>query len=305
VANWFKRHLIVRRGGTIESGHFSPQHYKRLSYTGKILVALIEKGPMSYLEISRASGIPKSAVIAKFTYLRRKKFVEKINQKTPYLWKSTVSTVPRILHAKSNGLFSKSPSPPLAYVLGVCFGDACVIKYRDNSVGLYRYIVSLEVPEEKLAVEFRYALENIRLNPSFSFFAKKKTYRVRVYSRPFYEWFHGLTIAQLGESFKDDHQLAKEFIRGFYESEGCLSKIIDRSRPNAQIYQLIMGSTNKAVVGLIYSTLKDMGFSFHFGEFHHPNPNAKTLYRLRISRREEIRHFIDGIKPCIKNSFPN
>ena len=129
---------------------------------------------MSYLEVSRVLGIPKSAVMAKFTYLRRKKFVERINQKTPYLWRSAVLTVPKILHAKGNGLFIESPSPPLAYVLGVCFGDACVIKYRDNSVGLYRYVISLEVPEEKLAVDFRCALENIGLNPSFSFFTKKE-----------------------------------------------------------------------------------------------------------------------------------
>lgn len=178
-----------------------------------------------------------------------------------------------------------------------------MIRYPDNFTGVYRHVISLKVPEKELAANFRNALRKIGLNPSFSFYTKKKTYRVRAYSRQFYEWFKRLTPRDLKGMLSP--ALAPLFVRGFYESEGCLSKIIDRRSPNTRTYQLIMGSTNKGIVKLIQNMVRDMGFSFHFGEYHHPNPNTKTLYRLYISKREEARRFINKIKPCIKNSFPD
>jgi len=279
--------------------------YDALSQNGKILATLMEKGSMTYLELSRAIGVPKKVIQAGFVYLRRKKFVRRINETPPYLWKATVLEIPTFLKTRSDGSFNKLPSSSLAYVLGVCFGDASVCQYRDKFTGVYRHVISLEVPERELAISFRNALRKIGLNSSFSFYAKKNVYRVRVYSKPFYRWFNKLTPKDLKKMLCP--VFAQQFVRGFYESEGCISKIVDRRCSNFWRHQLIMGCTNRQIVELIHWMLNDMGFSFHFGEFHHSNPKAKTLYRIYIydSGQEKIRRFIIKIKPCIKNSFPD
>jgi len=279
--------------------------YGALSQNGKILATLMEIGPMTHLELSRTIGVPKKVIQAKFVYLRRKNFVRKINETPPYLWKVTVPKIPAFLKTRGDGSFNELPSSSLAYVLGVCFGDASVCRYRDNHTRVYRYVISLEVPERELAVSFRDALRKIRLNPSFSFFAKKNVYRVRVYSKQFYQWFDKLTPKDLKKMLCP--VFGQQFVRGFYESEGCISKIVDRRCSNFWRHQLIMGCTNRQIVELVQRMLKGMGFLFHFGEYHHPSPKAKALYRIYIydSGQEKIRCFINKIKPCVKNSFPD
>ena len=180
----------------------------------------MERGPKTHLELSRALRVPKNVVQARFVYLKNKKFVEKVRQNPPCLWKAAVPRIPTFLKAKSDGSFYNSPSFSLAYVLGVCYGDACVIKYWDNVTGVYRHVISLEVPEIELAAEFRSALEKIGLNPSFSFYSKKKTYRVRAYSTQFYGWFKQLTSRDLKGMLRPT--LFAPFIRGFYESKRIL-----------------------------------------------------------------------------------
>lgn len=107
--------------------------------------------------------------------------------------------------------FIARPSETLAYVLGVLLGDGFVC--RNNS---YVYQVGLDVQNETFAKKFFLALTKISLNP-FIFQDSKKIHRVRANSANFYEWYKSLDLNQVVSLIQG---YEKQFVRGFYESEG-------------------------------------------------------------------------------------
>lgn len=109
-------------------------------------------------------------------------------------------------------------------------------------------------------------------------------YRVMWTSRGFYEWF-----VQLNEKNYRlvGREYPKEFIRGFYESEGSLSVCKGWSR-------ILIGNDSLPLILFTKELLKLIGIS------------AKVYtckgqhYKLHIGRKEEVLRFFNVVNPCIK-----
>lgn len=186
-------------------------------------------------------------------------------------------------------------TPNLAYILGVCYGDGSVCRYYDKWSKGYRYVISLEVPEKELALSFKAALEKHEFKPKLSYYLPKNVYRVRQYSKGFYNWFKAISLGDLTNLFQDA-SYATGFIRGFYESEGCLYHGTD--------IQLSIANTNLEVLKLIGASLKRGGISCSLSELSPNKWRKKRCYRLHIGRRS-IALFLKTINPRIKTfTFP-
>ncbi|MFQ6129278.1 MAG: LAGLIDADG family homing endonuclease [Candidatus Hadarchaeaceae archaeon] len=213
----------------------------------------------------------------------------------------------RIKYGTRPSKLDLSPSPNLAYILGVLYGDGTVFRYYHKGDGHYRFGISLQVTQKKFALSFKQALEKLRFKPRFSFYPPRKRYTVEQYSEEFYHWFELLSLDNL-RNFLNNNFCVREFVRGFYESEGCLSteRYKQRCRYKNKIYEyqrtgcsLSMTNTNLEVFTLVKNCLEKLGLSFRISIRR--RPGRKILYRVYTAKRRTITRFLDVIKPCIKN----
>jgi len=190
--------------------------------------------------------------------------------------------------------FDSTPTPELAYVLGVIFGDGCVTCYRKRN----SYRIYLRCTDKEFAESFRCALKSIGLRPSSVRLAKPRTekkkavWRVEAQSKLFYEWFRTLNFDELKLFFMTKEQ-KREFIRGFYESEGCLYKGSSGKRN----WYINICNTNGDLIELVRSILADLGFLFPVGISR--RAGRKPLYIIRTGRFDSVVRFLQEIKPCI------
>jgi len=191
--------------------------------------------------------------------------------------------------------FDNSPTPVLAYVVGVIFGDGCITYYRKQN----SYRIYLRCTDREFAVSFKYALERIGLHPSTVKSVKPRTerhkpvWRVEAQSKLFYKWFMALNLEKL-KLLLGTGELKLEFIRGFYESEGCLWRG-DKSRKRNWCISIC--NTNADLIKLIRSILTDLGFSFSV--WISRKAGRKLLYNIQMSRFNEVLRFLQEIKPSI------
>ncbi|MDI6884106.1 MAG: LAGLIDADG family homing endonuclease [Hadesarchaea archaeon] len=213
----------------------------------------------------------------------------------------------RIKYKTQPSKLDLSPAPNLAYILGVLYGDGTVFKYYHKGDSHYRFGISLQVTQKKFALSFKQALEQFGFKPRFSFYLPLGRYTVEQYSKEFYHWFKALSPDDLRD-FLSDNFCAREFIRGFYESEGCLSteRYIQRCRYKNKIYEyprtgcsLSMTNTNLVVLTLVKNCLEKLELSFNMSS--RQPPGRKILYRIYTAKRKTITRFLDLITPCIKN----
>ena len=113
-----------------------------------------------------------------------------------------------------------SPSPELSYVIGVIKGDGSL--YHD---GKKSYLVRLAVTDYDFALEFSNCLNKV-LNKQYSPHNRpprkinwKETWNVRARSRLLYE-FLSQSLVELNDIVKC---YPEQFIRGIFDSEGCVS----------------------------------------------------------------------------------
>jgi len=153
-----------------------------------------------------------------------------------------------------------SPSSFLAYVCGVLLGDGvCCKASQGKGKSTVAYVVSLEVVENQFAQSFLEALQRLGLNPKMYCHKKKgnrrNTYHVKTYSKRFYQWWTKQTFPDF-ETFFNETQLLKEFVRGFFESEGSYYK---RDYPNYQTF-CQMVNTELAIIHLFKKALAQLSF---------------------------------------------
>ena len=183
--------------------------------------------------------------------------------------------------------FDKTPTPALAYILGTIEGDGCVSHSRRS------YGVFLHVKDECFVESFRGALIKIGLKPTKIYESKKiQRYYVQAWSKPFYVWFKQLSFQSMYKILGTDH-MKKEFIRGFYESEGSFSVKGHR-------WVLEMTNKNKELIEFVQRLIQDIGFSSNIKSLHRTTGFVKDVYRLRLrGGQTKIDRFIKEIKPCI------
>jgi intein-encoded DNA endonuclease-like protein len=185
-----------------------------------------------------------------------------------------------------------NPCPELAYAIGVILGDAIVARYeRCHWNG-----IQLAVNDQPFASSFFRSLKKLGLKPTL--FPSKncrgeRIYVARAFSLIFVKWFKSLKLQNIQMIVSIDKQCAKEFVRGFYESEGHF----DTSRKRVS-----MDNTDKKLLGLIKHLLRSFRFKSSLrGPYLRKNRKYKPEYRLNIlgGQKEAIR-FLEVIKPCIK-----
>lgn len=181
-----------------------------------------------------------------------------------------------------------SNSPIISYVLGVILGDGWTYNYKHN------YFVGLDSIDYVFCKSFFNSLKDIGLNPNI--FLRKKCWRTVASSKIFYNWFKTL-------KFEDIKKLALNyplhFLRGIYESEGCL--LINRDKKGHKKYfSVIIVNTNKKIISLSNLLLKRKGFNPRIN-LRKPKFPRKYIWVLALNKQKEIDIFLNLIKPCIKN----
>ncbi len=125
------------------------------------------------------------------------------------------------LHDPRNrlNLVRLEPSPELAYIIGVIFGDGSV-SFRKSGRS-YNYRIRLKVVDKEFAEEFYECLRSIGLKPSFRLERDRTRcdrWCVEANGKLLYEF-----LKQPKEKLFDvARQFPTEFLRGFFDSEGCV-----------------------------------------------------------------------------------
>jgi intein-encoded DNA endonuclease-like protein len=170
--------------------------------------------------------------------------------------------------------------PNLSYLIGILKGDGYV--FDNSKVG--HYSVHLHVKDRSFVESFAQALTAIGLHPSKPRQDKRGLWKVRAVSVLFFKWYQQTNWKQIAL----DH--SKEFLKGFYESEGSAER-----RAGLRIY-----NTNRMLLRFVQRLLHRCGYRTHFGTIHMRYKGQPYLaYRIYI-RKHDRQRFINWILPITK-----
>jgi len=196
-----------------------------------------------------------------------------------------------------------NPSPSLAYIIGVYFGDGSIVVGGKRVSLIFR----LECSQKEFVNSLAEALRKINTKPkvwSHTRYMKKtndhRTYWLcDAYSTKLCKFLKSLTVAKLRDLLKE-REAIKEFVRGFYESEGSFGIYA-----NSRVWKLKMSNIHKEILLLTRECCEKLGIKgWHIYEFKDKrNPKWSTIYDLVLYRKDEIRKFFSIIDPVIKNPF--
>lgn len=198
-----------------------------------------------------------------------------------------------------------TPSIPLSYLIGVYFGDGCANQYQ--------FIV--QVADRAFADQCLNAIRQIGLRPTIREIKplsekRRVQWRVVAASRPFANWMKVLTIPYVAEFLKEPDYL-KEFMRGFYESEGHAGQHLRKIRaPHARVgdpsYDRIYASTRLTMTNVDKDTLEfvrqcaaERGHELTL-RFARKTTSGKDAFELVMTERSGIDRFLADIRPVIK-----
>lgn len=200
-----------------------------------------------------------------------------------------------------------TPSPSLAYIMGVIMGDGHVRK-NDNGI-------RLQVQHLEFAESFCSAITEIGLQPII--FQDKKLHscgkhllwNVNANSKIFKNFYIPLRkdMEEAKRFIARCPNGAREFVRGFYESEGDYGKHTYKRTEKGRkpwethtVKKLRITNTDQKLISLTMELIQDLGFH---PRVHTEKPRKsewKTIIRIELPVKEQDA-FIELIKPCIKN----
>ncbi|MDW7986946.1 MAG: LAGLIDADG family homing endonuclease [Nitrososphaerota archaeon] len=161
-----------------------------------------------------------------------KKIVREIERKYgERLSRSTVSFWVRGLTSPYNGRRFPSieflkPSRELAYVVGVVMGDGSVVMRSKKRGGYNAVYIELRVKDMEFAEEFSRCLGLVlgRPPPKPKYVERKRRYRVSVGDKTLFELLHGKSLEKIRPFVEHCDECRSAFLRGFFDSEGCISE---------------------------------------------------------------------------------
>jgi len=180
-------------------------------------------------------------------------------------------------------------SSELSYILGVLLGDAWTYRYKNN------YFIGLDTKDYIFNKSFCNSIKKIGLNPNL--FKKSVYWRTIASSKIFYFWFENLKFDEIEKIALYD---PAAFLRGVYESEGCLSINHDK-KTNKDYLILIIVSCEKNTIDLTKSLIEKLGLHPRLNLRKPPYPK-KPIWVLNLGKQKEIGTFLKIVNPCIKNS---
>ncbi len=193
----------------------------------------------------------------------------------------------------------------IGYLLGVICGDGYLTEYHgkpkwNKSTNHYR--TALEVKDKTFAEEFKEVLQKHTENKvqfhkrerikklNFKFAQARdrprflRTWRCRVNDKVLYLKLKGMKQNVKSSLASMSNENKRLFLRGFYQSEGCLTHArhtINLTNPNLELLQLIA------------EILKEFKVEIS-GIYKHPEaPGYSDIWRLGIYRQAEIAKFLD------------
>jgi len=198
-----------------------------------------------------------------------------------------------------------NPTPKLAYILGVLKGDGGVYCYELENRDWNRYEISLGTKSKEFNLSFEKALKSIGLNPSTYFKSSNQAWTTIAQSKVFCEWYESLDLEKIEKMLSKD-KMKKGFIRGFYESEGCIScregKYRVDSKGNTYYdrrkYEISISNANGDLIALVLRALKELGLDFYYSTRELAGQEPK--HEIGTGSQETVRRFLREISPCIK-----
>lgn len=180
-------------------------------------------------------------------------------------------------------------SPCIAYILGVMLGDGWVYKRKNL------YTIGLDSKDRVFCEKFREKLQIVNLNSCLVKLKKKEIWRTLATSKLFFTWFESLGFKEIE---KIAYACPLEFIEGFYESEGCISRTVSKVYGRVR-YSVIIVNTNKNLMTLMLKLLTNLGFNPTLN-VRKSKPPRKPIWALCLLRQNEVSSFFNKIQPCIK-----
>ena len=223
----------------------------------------------------------------KTSFKKGHKFSKKIEEKRK-------ETIFNRLSIKPNLKFNEN----LAYILGIIKGDGCINinKYTKG------HIVIVHTIDKSLANNFYDSLKKLNLNPYMCLvpprngISKKNQYRIQAVSKKFCLWYNSLSLNKI-KKLLDNRKKIIAFLKGFYEAEGCLCKQIK----NKKRLRITLTHTDIKLLKLTKNLANKLNFNFILNGPYDPSGFGKKLrYNFTINKQEEVKRFINVIKPCIK-----
>ncbi|NJE31006.1 DNA endonuclease [Thermococcus sp. 18S1] len=224
----------------------------------------LRESGMSYLRIARELAEEFKVSLSKATVLR---------------WcKGTHNTFNRTKRV------NLSPSPELAYIIGVYLGDASISNRN------YQYRVRLKVVDKDFAESFEKALKSIGANPRTGFehdSGRTDRWWVEVTNKELFMFLKG----PKEHLFEIARVYPREFLRGFFDSEGSAIVYPNRARVEASNYDLEVLELCKELLerlgihSKIYKTKRKGQTVVIRGKEYQYNSN---LFTLRIYRQDSV-----------------
>jgi hypothetical protein len=254
---------MTQQENAVDSVKAKSSRRKGLSFTREELIELHWVRGLSRAEIGRMFGVTGTTIL---------------------YWCKKLNVEPR---AKLQEILF-IPSPALSYVFGVIHGDGCVYYRPEKS----RYTLRLSVTDLPFAESFARALRHLGLHahtiPIKCPPPWQPQYLTSSDCRSFCEQCHQMTLEQqldLGYKFP------REYIRGYYESEGTV-------KWRRTSLELAIYNTNSIKQRRLMDALVAEGL--HPKWYEVPRQPFEPHIYVQLFQNLEIRKFMAWIMPCIK-----
>jgi intein-encoded DNA endonuclease-like protein len=188
------------------------------------------------------------------------------------------------------------PSKELAYIIGVLNGDGSLNlrNSRKNRFALttidYDFLLNVKKNLEKWSglITKKYKYENKRnkdwnYKQGFHYELDLNSVKSVEFLKKYYLSYNIKSINNIKKLLKNSRQLQIEFIKGFFDSEGCI-------REDGRIS---IDNSKKEIIDYISYLLKDLKIKNKINYF-------TKIYRLYIQKKEDIRKFCNLINSSIK-----
>ncbi|MGH9993427.1 MAG: LAGLIDADG family homing endonuclease [Nitrososphaera sp.] len=195
-------------------------------------------------------------------------------------------------HSPYGSLGKVKTKQNLLYVLGVLLGDGYAYNWHSS------YNVGILVKDESFAKKFAGQLSkcisrNVTAYPS----RKRNLWFVKVGN---YELFTLLGDFKSNLNLISDKKIssddALQFIEGFFDAEGCVKVIKEKARITPKIC-LDFTNTNRKILVAVQKLLKtSLNIESGFSVQHDMRANRKTVYHLRIYKKDHVRIFFENIQ---------
>ena len=153
--------------------------------------------------------------------------------------KFSEETLTKMRYVKGRYKIPEKMTKELAYIIGVCLGDASVLKatyFNKNGYKYEKYVLSLTVKDKDFLLKFKnylekvFCLSNLKISRVFVKKFKKYYYNVRVQKKEVVEFvLNKVTNLNWIENLPKEYK--KEILRGMFDSDGSVSIDKHKGKP--------------------------------------------------------------------------